>query len=84
MSVSGREDEEEGAGAWRRGLPRRDVDTFGIRTQQGHPVPIKHGFSRKGTKGAKTEVFAQRPHVIVQSNPDASYLANTWSLTHEH
>lgn len=61
----------------------RHVDAFGIRTWQGQPVPIKDGFSRRGPKGAKTEVFAPRPCAIVQSNPDASYLANTWSLTLE-
>lgn len=59
------------------------MDTFRIRTQQGQPVPIKDASSREGPKGAKTEMFAQRPRVIVQSNPDASHLANTWSLTLE-
>lgn len=61
----------------------RRVATFRIRTQQGQPVPIKDGFPRTGTEGAQTEVFAQRPRLILQSYPGASYLANTWSLTLE-
>lgn len=60
MSLSSIGDEEEGA------TQARHVDTFRMRTEQGLPVPIKDRFSRKGTKGAKREVFAQRPHVIIQ------------------
>lgn len=62
----------------------RHRDAFGLQVEQGQTVPVKDGVSRRGTKGAETEVFAQPPRAVVQSNPRASYLANTWSLTLEH
>lgn len=66
-----------------RAAQARHMGTFGIRTRQRQAVPTTDGCSRKGTKAAKTEVFAQRPGVIVLSDPHASYLANTRSLTLE-